>query len=75
MLHWPGVLRGLTVWHEATVLPGVMTQALSAPDVVVPAAVPAVAEHGGAEAQLLLVVTREPGPEQTFRNEIFISRE
>ena len=50
-----------------------MTRALSAVDVVVPAAVPAVAEHSGAEAQLLLVITREPGPEQTFGNEIFIS--
>ena len=50
-----------------------MTQALSGVNVVVPAAVPAVAEHGGAEAQLLLVVTREPGPEKTCRNEIFIS--
>ena len=41
-----------------------------ATDVVVPAVVAAVAVHGRAEAQLL-VVTGEPGPAET---EIFMSR-
>ena len=48
--------------RSVTVLPAVLPQALATADVIVPAAVMGVADHGRAEAQLLLIVISEPSP-------------